>query len=119
MSVPPPLPPRRIVPPRPTVDGERVGRDLLLRRFNREIRSVRATPAARDVRYDLRMSPDQSLSAERLRSNIERTVLYTKQLNRGFQRIARIREWQDWRCGALGAVRRCPLPFSDNDADLL
>ena len=91
----------------------------MLRRFNREIRHVRATDSATPGSrpYDVRTSSAQALSAEKLRSNIERVVLYSKQLNRGFQRVAEVREWTDWRSGVLGAVRSRLTPLRDHDAD--
>lgn len=117
---PPPLPPRPRQTPSPPLstpkEQQRATQDRLIRRFNKAVRHVeRGTPpgtgsSAGGTQLSCGTSEREKLSAEALRSNVERTRLIWAAVAQWGRPIARLRSWEDpLRTGSLGFVR-CRTP---------
>lgn len=78
----------------------------LLRRWNAQVDHLELAKCLPDHRFDLQASRDQSFSATRLRSNLERFFLVFTHLRSCGVEVRRLRSWEDpGRTGAFCGVR--------------
>lgn len=86
------------LPPPPAPDADALSPDavdVLLRRWNAQVKHLRADDRIPSHRFDLAVTDDQPFSAARLKSNIERCLIIVAKLKTCGREMARLRSWDD------------------------